>query len=523
MIGYIAIALVLLFVYRFIIKNLMIYFTYKSKFGDKVAFMFYPLLGNFGISRKSFRQYGDSLHILKTIQKTKPDVKAVMIFNGFIIQIIIIDTVLQKLFLQNTKNYYKVEGPFGARDAFGQGIVVSEDKKWARQRNFLSNSFHFNALKNRVPVIKEITKEFLSALPSDGKTPITIIEELQNITSEVIIQTFFGENLKGMTVNGHQPSVEISKIIADGFSYKANSFAYFLKLMIFGQEKASRVLNTTFEKNFLKRVDNYNQFIEGIVDKRLNELEKMTDTSKVDENFLNLYLLEYIKQQKALKENPNQFADYELIPKREIVHQFTTFFFAGMDTTANQTGICLWILAKYPELQQKIRAEIDSVIKTFDDLKHEDLNKLEYFNAFFKESLRIYPTAPQVIPRVSALDHMVDDFPIPKGAFVSNLTIQYNEQKFPALCKDIDTFNPDRFLDKNAIQDHFSFIPYSAGPRNCIGQHLALIEAKIMIAYILKNYVVLPNEEYKNVRFNHLFLYTSYERDIIKLKKLTTA
>lgn len=66
--------------------------------------------------------------------------------------------------------------------------------------------------------------------------------------------------------------------------------------MIFGQEHASRILNTTFEKNFLKRVENYNQFIEEIVDTRLTQLEKLTDTSNVDENFLNLYLLEYIKQ-----------------------------------------------------------------------------------------------------------------------------------------------------------------------------------------------------------------------------------
>ena len=97
--------------------------------------------------------------------------------------------------------------------------------------------------------------------------------------------------------------------------------------------------------------------------------------------------------------------------------------------------------------------------------------------------------------------------------------MQYNEEKFPVLCKDIDTFNPDRFLDKNVIVDHYSFLPYSAGPRNCIGQHLALIEAKIMVAYIVKNYVILPNEDIK-VRFNHLFLYTAQERELIKLKKL---
>lgn len=243
--------LAILFIYRFIVRNFLIYFKYKKQFGNKLVFKFYPLLGNFGISRKSFREHGDSLHTMKTIQRTQPDVKAVIIFNGFILQVVIIDTLYQKSMLQNTKNYYKVEGPFGARDAFGLGLVVAEDKVWARQRAFLSNSFHFEALKNRVPVIKAITAEYLKNLPSDSTTPIQIIEELQNITSEVIIQTFFGENLRGKTVNGLAPATEICKIINDGFSYKANSFAYFLKLMIFGQERASRVLNTKFEKDFL--------------------------------------------------------------------------------------------------------------------------------------------------------------------------------------------------------------------------------------------------------------------------------
>lgn len=77
-------------------------------------------------------------------------------------------------------------------------------------------------------------------------------------------------------MNGKIPAQEICGIINDGFSYKANSFAYFLKLMIFGQEKASRVLNTSFEKAFLKRVENYNVFIEGIVDARIAQLKSAT-------------------------------------------------------------------------------------------------------------------------------------------------------------------------------------------------------------------------------------------------------
>nr|ABY59973.1 cytochrome P450 monooxygenase CYP5008A2 [Tetrahymena thermophila] len=520
MLGYLLIPLFLYFVYRFIIINLIIYFRYKIKFGDKVAFLFYPLLGGLGISRKSYRKYGDSLHILKQIQRNKPDMKAVVIFNGFNIQITLIDTGLLKVFLQNTKNYYKAEGPFGARYVFGLGLVKSEGKIWARQRSLLSNTFHFNALKDRVPVIKEITKEYLQKLDSYKDSAVPIIEELQNITSEVIIQTFFGENLRDKKVNDLQPSVEISKIILEGFKYKANSFPYFLKLMVFGQEKAFRVLNTQFEKDFIKRVENFNQFIEEIIEIRLNQLQNTYETSQVDENFLNLYLLEYIKQQKALKENSKQFADYELISKREIAHQFSTFFFAGMDTTANQTGICLWLLAKYPEIQKRVSDEINQAVNNFDQLKHEDLSKLDYFNAFFKESLRMYPTAPHIIPRVSACDHFVEDFFVPKGAIINGVTIQHNEQKYPSLCKEIDTFNPDRFLNQNVIQDHFSFIPFSAGPRNCIGQHLALIEAKIIIIYMLKNYVIIPNDELENVEFNHLFVYTSIQRNLIKLKKI---
>jgi len=83
--GIVCLLAVALFVYRFIVKNLMIYFKYKLEFGDKIVFMFYPLLGNFGISRRSFREHGDSLYTLKNIQRTKPNCKAIMIFNGFII------------------------------------------------------------------------------------------------------------------------------------------------------------------------------------------------------------------------------------------------------------------------------------------------------------------------------------------------------------------------------------------------------------------------------------------------------
>lgn len=84
--------MVLFFVYHFIVRNVLTYLSYKKKFGDKLVFMFYPLLGNFGISRKSFKEHGDSLYTMKNIMRTKPQAKAVIIFNGFVMQVIILDT-----------------------------------------------------------------------------------------------------------------------------------------------------------------------------------------------------------------------------------------------------------------------------------------------------------------------------------------------------------------------------------------------------------------------------------------------
>lgn len=90
--SYIFWAIVAALFYKFIVKNLMIYFKYKMKFGNKIEFWFYPLLGNFGILRRNFKEHGDSLWAHKNVQRTKPECKAIMIFNGFVITFMIIDT-----------------------------------------------------------------------------------------------------------------------------------------------------------------------------------------------------------------------------------------------------------------------------------------------------------------------------------------------------------------------------------------------------------------------------------------------
>lgn len=160
----------------------------------------------------------------------------------------------------------------------------------------------------------------------------------------------------------------------------------------------------------------------------------------------------------------------------------------GHDTTA--VGI-LWTLLSIgsePEVQARIHDELDSIFS--DDplrpIAMEDLKKMTYLEATIKEALRLYPSAPLVARRLhEPLE--VPGYTIPPGCtvFVMADVLGMNPEVFP----EPEKFDPDRFLVENAAgRDPFAYVPFSAGPRSCIGQRFALIEEKVMTASILRKF-----------------------------------
>ena len=168
---------------------------------------------------------------------------------------------------------------------------------------------------------------------------------------------------------------------------------------------------------------------------------------------------------------------------REIRDEVDTFTFAGHDTTSSTISWTLYVLAKYPNLQKQVRDEVNNILTDRTTVHHEDLPKLAFMSRVIKETLRMYTPVPVIARDLTepiAIDGVT--FPADTEIDVSLYNIHHN----PDVWENPETFDPDRFLPDNlARMDPFSFIPFSAGQRNCIGQHFAMDVTKVFIARVI--------------------------------------
>lgn len=169
----------------------------------------------------------------------------------------------------------------------------------------------------------------------------------------------------------------------------------------------------------------------------------------------------------------------------DIQEEVDTFTFAGHDTTSTAISFTLFAIAKYPEVQRKLNREIDEVLGEDGELSFKILNNFKYLEMVIKETLRMYPPVP-IISRRSFEEVDFVDFIAPAN---SNYNIGlYESLNNPKVFKNPREFNPERFLENIPP---FAYIPFSAGPRNCIGQKFAMINIKSNIINIVRNFELI--------------------------------
>eukprot|EP00127_Corallochytrium_limacisporum_P004789 Clim_evm4s177 gene=Clim_evmTU4s177 len=169
----------------------------------------------------------------------------------------------------------------------------------------------------------------------------------------------------------------------------------------------------------------------------------------------------------------------------EVMDEALMFFGAGHETTANSMTWTLFELAQRPDLQQKIRQELNEVLgEGFDEIPYESLDKLILLDAVMKESLRLHPVAPFVGRQVAENGFQLGKYQIPFGSEII-VPIGYI-QTDPKNWDDPKTFKPSRWLDKDFTPKPGTYLPFSSGPQNCIGERLAKLEMRVVVAKLLQ-------------------------------------
>lgn len=188
--------------------------------------------------------------------------------------------------------------------------------------------------------------------------------------------------------------------------------------------------------------------------------------------------------------------DGAVFTDHEIIGHMLTFWVGGHDTLASSLTTLVYHLAKNPAWQDRLREEGETVIKSGTDLTFADLETLNLTECAFKEALRIMPPVLNM-NRVALDDLAYDGFHIPKG---SRLAVSiYQMQHDPAIWPDPETFDPMRFMDKDANRQRhrYAWSPFGGGAHMCIGLHFAMIQAKAVIARLLQTYRITVAPDYE--------------------------
>ncbi|XP_040381948.1 cytochrome P450 709B2-like isoform X1 [Oryza brachyantha] len=195
---------------------------------------------------------------------------------------------------------------------------------------------------------------------------------------------------------------------------------------------------------------------------------------------------------------PEHEENQQQLSMDEIIAECKTFFFVGYDTTSHLLTWTMLMLSTHPDWQEKLREEV--VTECSDKVPTSDmLNKLKLVNMFLLETLRLYSPV-SLISRMAGSDLELSGIQVPKGTIIKILIAIIHRDK-ELWGEDADMFRPERFKNgvSKAAKHPNALLSFSSGPRSCIGQNFAMIEAKVVIAMILQRFSFTPSPKYVHV------------------------
>ncbi|XP_070767693.1 cytochrome P450 4T8 [Enoplosus armatus] len=362
----------------------------------------------------------------------------------------------------------------------GDGLLVSKGQKWFRHRRLLTPGFHYDVLKPYVKLMSDSTKTMLDKWESYANTneSFELFEHVSLMTLDSILKCAFSYNSNCQTesgTNGYIKAVyELSHLINlrfRTFPYH-NDLIFYLSPHGYRYRKACRVTHSHTEEVIRKRKEAL---------KEEKELDRIQAKRNLD--FLDILLFARDEKQQGLSDE-------------DIRAEVDTFMFEGHDTTASGISFILYCLACHPEHQKICRDEIIQALDGKDTMEWEDLSKIPYTTMCIKESLRLYPPVPGMSRKTTKPMTFFDGRTLPAGFNVG--TSVYGIHRNAAVWENPDVFDPLRFQPENASRrSPHAFVPFSAGPRNCIGQNFAMNELKVATALTLKRYQLTEDPTWK--------------------------
>jgi cytochrome P450 len=355
--------------------------------------------------------------------------------------------LIESVLVRHYQNFLKDHVIRKSRWFFGDGLLTNEGESWLRQRRLAQPAFHRERIAAYARIMTDYAEQMLSSW-RDGERR-DVHQEMMQLTLKIVVRALFNVE-----------SQEIGQISNAMNVLMRNSVG--IRLLL---PPAARFLPTPAMIEFRRSIHQLDETVYRIIAERgKNE----TDTGD---------LLSMLMQ--ARDEDGSRMSDKQL--RDEVM----TFLLAGHETTALALSWSWHLLTQNPEAERKLHEELDRVLAGRTP-EFSDLRNLSYSEGVIKESMRLYPPAWS-LARTVVKDFEIAGYSIPAGANVVMSTwIMHRDPRYFA---DPYKFDPDRWLHERSHKlPRFAYFPFGGGPRQCIGNSFAMMEATLLLATIAQKF-----------------------------------
>ncbi len=356
---------------------------------------------------------------------------------------------IRHVLVKNHGNYHKSPTYELLRPILGNGLVTSEGSFWRRQRKLAQPAFHHKRLIGFAETMTALSLEMVEQWSAQPRG-IDAHQAMMNLTLRIV-----GHTLMSTEFGGDASSI---------------GRALTTVLEFFGNNQLLLFLPTWFplpgKRKAAKACETLDQIVLNMIETRRQSTEEHHD-------------LMAILMAATGEDDEDRMTDLQL--RDELM----TMVLAGHETTANALSWAIYLLGKHPDVAAKLRMEVDEVLEGRPPTL-EDLGNLEYVDCVIKEAMRVYPPV-WIYERLSLGDDRLGGYDVAKGSVVAICpwTLHRNPEVFP----DPERFDPERFRPAVASErDKYAYLPFGTGPRTCIGNAFAMMEAKIILSVIAQRF-----------------------------------
>ncbi|XP_026491077.2 cytochrome P450 4g15-like [Vanessa tameamea] len=401
----------------------------------------------------------------------------------------------------------------------GEGLLISSGEKWRSHRKMIAPTFHINILKSFVGIFNQNSKNVVEKMRTETGKVFDVHDYMSGVTVDILLETAMGITKDTQDDAGFDYAMAVMKMcdIIHQRHYKFwLRFDSVFKFTSFfeKQKKLLGIIHGLTNKVIKNKKEIYIQNkAKGFIPPTIEEVTK--DTPENDTGLANVKTLadtvfkgyrddlDFNDENDVGVKKRLAFLDLMIesaqngtnkITDHEIKEEVDTIMFEGHDTTAAGSSFVLCLLGIHQDIQTRVYDELYGIFGDSDrPCTFEDTLQMKYLERVIFESLRMYPPVPLIARKLKRdVKIATKNYVLPAGATV--VIGQFQIHRNPKYYANPTVFNPDNFLPENTQNRHYySYIPFSAGPRSCVGRKYAILKLKILLSTILRNYKMVSD------------------------------